>query len=61
VFINNQGSLFRLTEEEYDIIRETIDNKNTIITVEPIKKYKFTEDTDKPFISEPPFYKLLLY
>jgi len=31
VFKNNQGSLFRLTEEEYDIIRETIDNKNIII------------------------------
>ncbi|HAF27743.1 MAG TPA: hypothetical protein DCG75_01725 [Bacteroidales bacterium] len=55
VFINNQGSLFRLTEEEYDIIREIIDNKNTIFIVEPLKKYKFSEDTDKPFISEPDF------
>ncbi len=33
VFINNQGSLFKLTEEEYDIIRETIDNKNIIIDI----------------------------
>lgn len=30
VFINNQGSLFKLTEDEYDIIREIIDNKNII-------------------------------
>lgn len=56
VFINNQGSLFKLTEEEYDIIREIIDNKNIIteklLLTSNIKKYKFTEDTDKPFISE---------
>lgn len=59
VFINNQGSLFRLTEEEYDIIREIIDNKNIIteklLQSSNIKKYKFTEDTDKPFISETDF------
>jgi len=59
VFINNQGSLFKLTEEEYDIIREIIDNKN-IITEKllqngNIQKYKFTEDADKPFISEADF------
>ena len=29
VFINNQGSLFKLTEDEYDIIREIIDNRKT--------------------------------
>ena len=28
VFKNNQGSLFKLTEEEFDIIRNIIDNKN---------------------------------
>jgi 5-methylcytosine-specific restriction protein B len=59
VFINNQGSLFKLTEEEYDIIREIIDNKNIIteklLQIGNIKKYKFTEDTDKPFISEADF------
>ncbi len=59
VFSNNQGSLFKLTEVEYDIIREIIDNKN--INLEKllqscnIKKYKFTEDIDKPFISENDF------
>lgn len=56
VFINNQGSLFKLTEEEYDIIREIIDNKNIIteklLQSSNIKKYKFTNDSDKPFISE---------
>ena len=56
VFINNQGSLFKLTEEEYDIIREIIDNKNIIteklLQSSNIKKYKFTDDSDKPFISE---------
>ncbi|MDT3739717.1 MAG: AAA family ATPase [Candidatus Kapabacteria bacterium] len=58
VFRNNQGSLFKLTEEEYDIIREVIDNKN-IITENPseIKKYKFSEDIDKPFIKESDFLK----
>ncbi len=59
VFINNQGSLFKLTEEEYDIIREIIDNKNIIteklLQSSNIKKYKFTDDIDKPFISEADF------
>jgi 5-methylcytosine-specific restriction protein B len=59
VFINNQGSLFKLTEEEYDIIREIIDNKNIIteklLQSSKIKKYKFTDDSDKPFISEVDF------
>lgn len=59
VFINNQGSLFKLTEEEYDIIREIIDNKNIIteklLQSNNFKKYKFTEDSDKPFISESDF------
>ena len=59
VLINNQGSLFKLTEEEFDIIREIIDNKNIIteklLQSSNIKKYKFTEDTDKPFISEADF------
>ncbi|HOZ98259.1 MAG TPA: AAA family ATPase [Niabella sp.] len=59
VFINNQGSLFRLTEEEYDIIREVIDNKNIIterlLQSSNVKKYKFREDNDKPFISEANF------
>lgn len=59
VFINNQGSLFKLTEEEYEIIREVIDNKNIIteklLKSENVKSYKFSEDPDKPFISETDF------
>jgi 5-methylcytosine-specific restriction protein B len=59
VFINNQGSLFKLTEDEYDIIREIIDNKNIIteklLQSSNIKKYKFIDDSDKPFISESDF------
>ncbi|RZK22780.1 MAG: AAA family ATPase [Flavobacterium sp.] len=59
VFINNQGSLFKLTEDEYDIIREVIDNKNIIteklLQSSNIKTYKFVEDIDKPFISETDF------
>jgi 5-methylcytosine-specific restriction protein B len=60
VFINNQGSLFRLTEEEYDIIREIIDNKNIVaeklILTSNVVKYKFSEDADKPFITESDFF-----
>jgi 5-methylcytosine-specific restriction enzyme B len=59
VFINNQGSLFKLTEEEYDIIRDIIDEKNIfterLLQSSNIKKYKFSEDSDKPFISENDF------
>jgi 5-methylcytosine-specific restriction protein B len=59
VFINNQGSLFKLTEEEYDIIREVIDSKNIAqesrLSSSEIKPYSFKEDPDKPFISENDF------
>ena len=59
VFINNQGSLFNLTEEEYDIIRNTVDNKNIIqekkLQKSELQPYKFTEDSDKPFIDEDDF------
>ena len=59
VLINNQGSLFKLTEEEYDIIREIIDEKNInaerSLQIGSIAKYKFSEDPDKPFISEDNF------
>ncbi len=54
VFINNQGSLFKLTEEEYDIIREVIDEKNIAdtIKVESGTKviYSYDSDPEKPFI-----------
>lgn len=59
VFNNNQGSLFKITEDEYAIIQEIIDNKN-IITEKLLqssnsKKYSFVDDPDKPFISETHF------
>lgn len=53
VLRNNQGSLFRLTEEEFDIIRELIDDKNIEITTTVADKsntYNYESDTDKPFI-----------
>ncbi|MGE5480272.1 MAG: AAA family ATPase [Chloroflexota bacterium] len=55
VFKNNQGSLFKLTEEEYDIIREIIDNKtidgDNNDDRKPTEPYSFSSDPDKPFIS----------
>jgi 5-methylcytosine-specific restriction protein B len=59
VFINNQGSLFKLTEDEYDIIREVIDSKNIAqeakLGSSEIVPYSFKDDADKPFISETEF------
>jgi 5-methylcytosine-specific restriction protein B len=59
VFINNQGSLFSLTEEEYDIIRATIDQKNISeerkLESSTRKPYDFDEDPDKPFMSRSKF------
>lgn len=52
VLRNNQGSLFRLTEDEFDIIREIIDNKNIIDIQKPTIKYSYVTDPDKPFVSE---------
>ena len=54
VFINNQGSLFKITEDEFDVIREVIDSKNIAqeAIIEKIKPYSFKDDPDKPFVSE---------
>jgi 5-methylcytosine-specific restriction enzyme B len=51
---NNQGSLFRISKEEYEIIRYLIDEKN-IFTKEKIKKYIKKDALDKLFISENEF------
>ena len=60
VFINNQGSLFRLTEEEFDVIREVIDQKNIVterlFAKSGDRKYSFTKDPDRPFIAPDRFY-----
>lgn len=59
VFKNNQGSLFKLSEEEYNIIKNVIDERNDFIegydATKAIKRYSFQEDADKPFISEADF------
>lgn len=59
VFKNNQGSLFKLTEEEYYIIRSVIDERNDFIegiaATPSKKKYDFLTDPDKPFIKEEKF------
>jgi len=56
VFINNQGSLFSLTPDEFDIIRDLIDEKNIVTEKEiekvEIKQYSFSSDPDKPFLEE---------
>jgi 5-methylcytosine-specific restriction enzyme B len=59
VFINNQGSLFLLTEDEFAIIQETIDNKNIIQEQQlysgSLKSYRFEEDPERPFIPKDEF------
>lgn len=56
VFINNQGSLFSLQAEEFDIIRDLIDEKNIITEKEiqevDIKEYSFLNDPEKPFLEQ---------
>ncbi|AKB73969.1 hypothetical protein MSLAZ_0708 [Methanosarcina lacustris Z-7289] len=56
VFANNQGSLFSLTSEEFDIIRDLIDERNIKTEIEKekisIKEYSFTSDPEKPFIED---------
>lgn len=64
VFKNNQGSLFKLTEDEYDIIRNIIDNKNIlmerILNETKLKKYDYENDPDKPFLSTAEFQQIIL-
>lgn len=58
VMVNNQGSLYKLTEEEFDVIRELIDTKNIQTQLEQkskVRKYSFVEDQDKPFIAQSEF------
>ncbi len=56
VIKNNQGSLFKLTAEEFEIIRDLIDERNINNEKEKelldIKEYSFFSDADKPFIEE---------
>ena len=56
VFVNNQGSLFHLSPEEFDIIRDLIDEKNIITEkieqATKINDYSFKDDHEKPFLEE---------
>ena len=56
VFVNNQGSLFSLKSEEFDIIRDLIDERNISTEKEKeeldIRGYSFSSDPEKPFIEE---------
>jgi 5-methylcytosine-specific restriction protein B len=59
-FTNNlQGSLFKLTEDEFDLIREVINEKNFIRENEKILPYDFAADEDKPFLSEESFRQIV--
>ncbi len=59
-FTNNlQGSLFRLTEDEFDLIRETVNEKNLGRDVGEVLSYNFANDPDKPFIAEDRFRQIV--
>jgi 5-methylcytosine-specific restriction protein B len=49
---NIQGSLFKLSEYEFDLIREIINEKNSGKLTTEAKPYSFAEDPDRPFMSE---------
>lgn len=63
VFINNQGSLFKVTDEEFEIIQDVIDQKNAFTDLarskEQAKSYDFATDPDQPFLSESEFQRTL--
>ncbi|MCD4820932.1 MAG: EVE domain-containing protein [Methanococcoides sp.] len=63
IFKNNQGSLFSLTSEEFDIIRDLIDERNINNEKEKeildIKQYSFSTDPDKPFIEPSELNKII--
>jgi len=63
VVINNQGSLFSLTEDEYDVIKDLIDEKNIqaelTIFQSQSKTYSFENDVEKPFISQTKFREIV--
>lgn len=56
--INNQGSLFKLTEQEYEIIRSLIDETNVFARVE-IESYDKKKAMKTLFLSEPQFDDML--
>jgi 5-methylcytosine-specific restriction enzyme B len=56
VFINNQGSLFKLKDDEFDILRDLIDDRNIVSEKEikeiEISDYSFAYDPEKPFLEQ---------
>ncbi|MEO1625021.1 MAG: AAA family ATPase [Bacteroidota bacterium] len=62
VFGNNQGTLFRLSEEEFDIIRDVVDAKNIDYELrlqQQILPYDYRTDPEKIFISEEEFSQIM--
>lgn len=61
--VNNlQGSLFKLTEDEFDLIREIINEKNTAhtrVAVTEAVRYSYASDLSKPFLSEAEFQEIV--
>lgn len=55
--INNQGSLFKLTKDEYDIIRDLIDTKNP--TVEAQESYSIDQALESLFFERQEFEDIL--
>ena len=54
--INYQGSLFRVTDSEYEIIRAIIDDKNDNHTIKP---YSIESSLETIFIAESKFHNIL--
>jgi 5-methylcytosine-specific restriction protein B len=50
--VNNQGSLFALSEEEYEIIRAVIDEKNPPVPTAALKPYTKRDALSELFLSE---------
>ncbi|MBL7940815.1 MAG: EVE domain-containing protein [Flavobacteriales bacterium] len=56
--VNNQGSLFKLTPEEFEVIRELIDSKQERVP-KGVPRYDYANDPDKPFLTAAAFDDLL--
>ena len=54
--INNQGSLFKVTDSEYEIIRAILDDKNDTHTIKP---YSIESSLETIFIDESKFHNIL--
>jgi 5-methylcytosine-specific restriction protein B len=63
VFLNNQGSLFKITDEEYDTIQDIIDekqiNREYSENRKSVKNYSYESDPDKPFMAPEDFNRIV--